>query len=204
MILLKACMYQVNNAKGHVYNLRTPRDVRIRLAMLKKGCFWGFVANEDDKEDKNKKEKKKAEPTKPEEQSKKVKDKKLEKAKPPNSALKKLKMEEEDDEILPIKPMRKAPRSTVMEKEDDANDEYQSQDKSTSSPSGTGNSSSPSSSSDRGSSSTWTESPLLRADEAPVTGGRRDRTLYADSPPPPTLPARFWPRSAGPWAPKAP
>ena len=33
-------------------------------------------------------------------------------------------------------------------------------------------------------------------------GGRRDRTLYADSPPPPPLPAGFWPRSAGPWAPK--
>ena len=32
-------------------------------------------------------------------------------------------------------------------------------------------------------------------------GGRRDRTLYADFPP--SLPAGFWPGSAGPWAPKA-
>ena len=35
-------------------------------------------------------------------------------------------------------------------------------------------------------------------------GGRRDRTLYADSPPPLPLPAGFWSGSAGPWAPKAP
>ena len=47
--------------------------MRIRLAKLKKGCFGGFVANEDDKEDKKKKKKKKAEPAKPEEQPKKVK-----------------------------------------------------------------------------------------------------------------------------------
>ena len=33
-------------------------------------------------------------------------------------------------------------------------------------------------------------------------GGRRDRTLYADFPPP--LFAGFQPGSAGPWAPKAP
>ena len=33
-------------------------------------------------------------------------------------------------------------------------------------------------------------------------GGRQDRTLYADSPPP--LPAGFWLESAGTWAPKAP
>ena len=37
--------------------------------------------------------------------------------------------------------------------------------------------------------------------KAPPRGGRRDRTLYADSPP---LLAEFWPGSAGPWAPKAP
>ena len=33
-------------------------------------------------------------------------------------------------------------------------------------------------------------------------GGRWERTLYADPPPP--LPAGFWPGSARPWAPKAP
>ena len=74
-------------------------------------------------------------------------------------------MEEEDDEILQIKPMRMAPRSTMQEKEDDADDEDQSEDKSTSSPSGTG---SPSSSSDTGSSSTGMYTPLLLADEAGV------------------------------------
>ena len=35
-------------------------------------------------------------------------------------------------------------------------------------------------------------------------GGRRDRTLYADSPVPAPLPGGFWPGSAGPWVPKAP
>ena len=87
---------------------------------------------------------------------------------PTKSALKKPKMEEEDNEIIHIKPMRKAPRSTVLEKEDNADDEDQSEDKSTSSPGGTGNSSSSSSSSDTGSWSTGTDSPLLRADEAAV------------------------------------
>ena len=142
LILLPACTYQVDNAKGQMYNLRTLRNARIRLAKLKKGCFWGFVANEDDKEDKKRKKKKKAEPAKPKEQPKKVKDKKMEKAKPPKPALKKPKMEEEDDDILQIKPMHKAPWSTVLEKEDDADDEDQSEDKSTSSPSETGYSSS--------------------------------------------------------------
>ena len=82
MMLLKACTYQIDNAKGHVYNLRTLKNVMIRVAQLKKGCFGGFVTNEDDKEDKKKK-KKKAEPAKPEEQPKKVNEEKMEKAKPP-------------------------------------------------------------------------------------------------------------------------
>ena len=99
----------------------------IRLAKLKKGCFWGFVANEDDKEDqKKKKKKKKAGQAKPEEQPKRSKDSKMEKAKVPKSALKKPKMEV-DDEVVHIKPMRKAPRSTMLEKEDNANEEDRSE-----------------------------------------------------------------------------
>ena len=151
----------MDNAKGQVYNLRSLGNVRIRVAKLKKGCFWGFVANEDDKENKKKKKKKKAEP---EEQSK-MKDRKMEKAKPPNQTLKKSKMEEEDDEVLQIKPTRKAPRSTMLEKEDNDDDEDQVDD---SASSATGSSSSSSSSSGSGSSSTWTDSPLLRANEAAV------------------------------------
>ena len=102
-------MYQVDNAKGQVYNLRTLGNVRIRLTKLKKGCIWGFVANEDHKEEKEKKNNKKAECAKVEEQLNKVKDKKKEKAKLPKSALKKPKMEK-DVVVVQIKPMRKAPR----------------------------------------------------------------------------------------------
>ena len=34
MILLKACTYKVDNAKGQVYDWRTLWNVRIRLATL--------------------------------------------------------------------------------------------------------------------------------------------------------------------------
>ena len=124
--------------------------MRIRLAKLKKGCFWKFVANEDDKEDKTIKKEKKAEP---EEQPKKVKDKE---------------MEEEDDGVLQIKPMHKAPRSTMLEKEDDADDEDQKEDKNTVAITSTGSSSSSLPSRGSDSSSTGTDSPLLWADEAVV------------------------------------
>ena len=44
-----------------------------------------------------------------------LKDKKMEKGKPQKLAMKKPKMVAEDDEILQIKPMRKTPRSTVLQ-----------------------------------------------------------------------------------------
>ena len=50
-ILPKVCAYPVDNAKGQVCHWRTLGTVRIRLAKLKKGCFWGFVATEDEKEE---------------------------------------------------------------------------------------------------------------------------------------------------------
>ena len=81
--------------------------------------------------------------------------------------MKKPKMKE-DDKVVQIKPMRKAPRSTMLEKEDDADGEDPSEDKSISSFIGTGSSSSLSSPSGTGSYSIGTDSPLLRADEVAV------------------------------------
>ena len=66
----------------------------------------------ESKEDKKTKKEKKAEP---EEQPKKVKDKNIGNAKPPNLALKKPKIEEEDNEVFQIKTMRKAPQCKMLQ-----------------------------------------------------------------------------------------
>ena len=50
-----------------------------------------------------------------------------------------------------------------------------------------------------------TTSKLHIGELAPITGGAPGPDpLRRLPPPPPPLPAGFWPRSAGPWAPKAP
>ena len=143
----------MDNAQGHVYNLRTLGNVTIRLAMVKKGFFWGFVAHEGEKEEKKNEIMKNGEPAKHQEHPKKEKDKNAKEVRPPKFAFKKPKVAEED-EVVQIKPICKAPRSTMLQKEDDDDDEDPSVDKHITSSSGSGSSSSLSSGTSTSSSDT--------------------------------------------------